>query len=115
MKNTAQEPENGLTINNELPLHDICYLQSKIFLALAETIEIQLEDDFFSMDWYDPTCYASEILDAKYEKVIVDDVIDQLDHLNTQQKMTLKESSMSILNYLMALWEFILTENFTLI
>jgi hypothetical protein len=53
---------------------------------MAETIEIQLRDDFFGMDWYDPTCYASEILDAKYEKVLVDDVIDQLDHLNGQQK-----------------------------
>jgi hypothetical protein len=42
------------------------------------------------MDWYDPTCYASEILDAKYEKVLVDVVIDQLDHLNTQQKNNLK-------------------------
>ncbi len=46
---------------------------------------------FFGMDWYDPTCYASEILDAKYEKVLVDDVIDQLDHLNTQQKNDLKQ------------------------
>ncbi len=42
------------------------------------------------MDWYDPTCYASEILDAKYEKALVDDVIDQLDHLSTQQKNDLK-------------------------
>ncbi len=38
------------------------------------------------MDWYDPTCYASEILDAKYEKVLGDDVMVQLDHLNAQQK-----------------------------
>jgi hypothetical protein len=57
---------------------------------MAKTIEIQLENDYFCMDWYDPTCYASEILDAKYEKVIVDDVIDQLDHLNAQQKNDLK-------------------------
>jgi hypothetical protein len=42
------------------------------------------------MDWYDPTCYASEILDAKYDKVLDDDVIDQLDHLNAQQKDDLK-------------------------
>jgi hypothetical protein len=42
------------------------------------------------MDWYDPTCYAYEILGAKYEKVLVDDVIDQLDHLNAQQKNDLK-------------------------
>ena len=68
--------------DNELPLRDTRYIQSKDFLAMAETIEIQLEDDFFGMDSYDPTCYASEILDAKYENVLVDDVIDQLDHLN---------------------------------
>ena len=77
--------------DNELPLRDLCNLQSKEFLAMAETIEIQLEDDFFGVDWYDPTCYASEILDAKYEKVLVDDVIDQLDHLNVQQKNDLKK------------------------
>jgi hypothetical protein len=40
------------------PLRDTRYLQSKDFLAMAETLEIQLEDDFFGMDWYDPTCYA---------------------------------------------------------
>ncbi len=33
--------------DNELPLRDTCYLQSKDFLAMAETIEIQLEDEFF--------------------------------------------------------------------
>jgi hypothetical protein len=77
--------------DNELPLRDTCFLQSKDFLAMEETIEIQLEDDFFGMEWYDPTCYASEILDAKYEKVLVDDVIDQLDHLNVQQKNDLKK------------------------
>jgi hypothetical protein len=43
------------------------------------------------MDWYDPTCYASEILDAKNEKVFVDDIIDQLDHLTAQQKNDLKQ------------------------
>jgi hypothetical protein len=43
------------------------------------------------MDLYDPTCYATEILDAKYEKVLVDDVIDQLDHLNAQVKTDLQQ------------------------
>jgi hypothetical protein len=56
--------------DNKLTMRDTRYLQSKDFLAMAETIEIQLEDEFFSMDWYDPTCYASEILDAEYEKVL---------------------------------------------
>ncbi len=77
--------------DNELPMRDTRYLQHKDFLSMAETIEIQLEDEFFGMDWYDPTCYASEILDAKYEKVIVDDVIDQLDHLDEQQKNDLEK------------------------
>ncbi len=36
--------------DNELPLCDTHYLQSKDFLAMAETIEIQLEDFFFGMD-----------------------------------------------------------------
>ncbi len=43
------------------------------------------------MDWYDPTCYAAEILDAKYEKVHIDDVVDQLNHLNDQQKTDIKQ------------------------
>ena len=43
------------------------------------------------MDWYDPTCYATEILDAKYEKVEVDEVINQLNHLNTEQKDDLRK------------------------
>jgi hypothetical protein len=34
--------------DNELPMRDTCYLQSKDFLAMAETIEIQLEDDFLA-------------------------------------------------------------------
>ncbi len=73
-----------------LPLHETRYLQSKDFLAMAKTIEIQLEDECFGMDLYDPTCHASEILDAKYEKFLVDDVIDQFDHLNAQQMNDLK-------------------------
>jgi hypothetical protein len=35
-------------MNNELPLHDTRYLQSKDFLAMTETMEIQLEDDFLA-------------------------------------------------------------------
>ncbi len=38
------------------------------------------------MDWYDPTCYASEILDAKYGKVSTDNVVNQLSHLSNKQK-----------------------------
>jgi hypothetical protein len=30
------------------------------------------------MDWYDPTCYAIKILDARYKKVQIYDVVNQL-------------------------------------
>jgi hypothetical protein len=57
---------------------------------MAEIVEIQQEEALFGMNWYNPTCYAVEILDAKYEKAEVDEVINQLNHLNTEQKEDLK-------------------------
>jgi hypothetical protein len=45
------------------------------------------------MDWFDPTCCATEILDAKYENGLSwwSEVINQLDHLNLKQKKDLKK------------------------
>jgi hypothetical protein len=65
---------------NELPLHDPHILKDKDFVSMAEIIEIQQEVELFGIDWYDPTCYAVEILDAKYEKVQIDEVVNQLEH-----------------------------------
>ncbi len=48
------------------------------------------EVELYGMDWYDPTCYAIEILDAKYEKIATNDYVEQLDHLTPQQKKDLK-------------------------
>ncbi len=73
--------------DNELQLHNPHLLQNKEFEVMAEKLEVQQEEDFFGMDWYDPTCYATEILDAKYEKVEVDEAINQLNHLNLEQKL----------------------------
>jgi hypothetical protein len=36
---------------------------------MAEMTAIQQEVVLFGIDWYDPTCYAIKILDAKYKKV----------------------------------------------
>ncbi len=55
--------------NNELPLHNPHHLQNKVFEAMARTIEVQQEEKLFGMEWYDPTWYATEILDAKYEMI----------------------------------------------
>jgi hypothetical protein len=72
--------------NNKLPLHNPHFLQNKDFEAMAEIIQVQQEEALVGMNWYDPTCYATEILDAKYKKVGVDEVINQLNHLNPEQK-----------------------------
>ena len=53
---------------------------------MAEIIDVHQEIELYGMDWYYPTCYATEILDAKYEKVSTDDYVNQLHHLTTQQK-----------------------------
>ncbi len=58
---------------------------------MTENIEIQQEVWFFGMDWYDPTCFAIEILDAKYEMVWIEDVVKPLEYLSTQQKADLKQ------------------------
>jgi hypothetical protein len=77
--------------DNELPMHNPCHLDNKEYLAMAETLEVQRDtEQLFGMDWYNPTSYASEILDAKYEEVSMDDVVDQLTHLNDKHKQDLK-------------------------
>jgi hypothetical protein len=67
--------------DNKLPMHDPLHLEDKEYLAMTEILEVQYEaEQLFSMDWYNPTCYASEILDTKYGEVSMDDVVDQLTH-----------------------------------
>jgi hypothetical protein len=63
------------------------HLDDKEYLAMAEVLEVQGEaEQLFGMDWFNPTCYASEILDTKYGQVSTDDVVNQLTHLNDKQK-----------------------------
>jgi hypothetical protein len=58
---------------------------------MAEVLEVHCEaKQLFGMDWYNPTCYASETLNAKHGKVSTDDVGNQLTHLNDKQKQDLK-------------------------
>ncbi len=58
---------------------------------MAEFIENQQEVEYFGMKWYDPTCFAVEILDAKYEKVQIKDVVKPIEYLSTQQNADLKQ------------------------
>ncbi len=54
---------------------------------MEDMYKIQLEDKLFGKDWLQ--CYATHILGARYKFTDVKDVIDQLTHLNTQQKADL--------------------------
>ncbi len=51
--------------DNELPLRDPYSLTNRDTLAMVEILEIQQEVELYGMDWYDPTCYATDILDEK--------------------------------------------------
>ncbi len=54
---------------------------------MAESLEVHREEEqIFGRDWYDPDFCATEILDAKYEKVDIDNLIGQLTHLSAAQK-----------------------------
>jgi hypothetical protein len=77
--------------DSNLPMRDPRQLDDKEYLAMAEILEVQQEaEEIFGMEWYDPTCYALEILDAKYGQVSTDEVADQLNHLTADQKHDLK-------------------------
>jgi hypothetical protein len=72
-------------------MHNPHQLDDKEYLDMAEVLKVQCKaEQLFGMDWYGPTCYASEILDAKYGKLSTDYVVDQSSHLNVKQKQDLK-------------------------
>ncbi len=54
---------------------------------MENIIHIQIEDEIFGEDWFE--CFATEILDAKYDKTDVADVAKGLTHLNAHQKADL--------------------------
>ncbi len=57
------------------------------FDAMEDIFHIQVEDKLFSEDWL--KCFATKILDTKYEKTDVVEVVKGLTHLNTHQKADL--------------------------
>jgi hypothetical protein len=73
--------------DSELPMQDPKYLDNSNYLAMAESLEVHREEEqLFGRDWYNPDCYATKILDAKYKKVNTDGVVEQLTHLSKTQK-----------------------------
>ncbi len=57
------------------------------FDAMKDKFHIQVKDEIFGKDWGE--CFATEILDAKYEKTDVVEVVKGLIHLIAPQKSDL--------------------------
>ena len=70
-----------------IQLHPPGGLDSNEFNAMEDLFHIQVNDEIFSEDWLE--CFATEILDAKYEKTDVAEVLNELIHLNAHQKADL--------------------------
>jgi hypothetical protein len=68
-------------------LHPPGGLDLKEFNAMEDMFHIQVEDKIFGEDWLE--CFATEILDAKYEKTDAAEVVKGLAHLNAHQKADL--------------------------
>jgi hypothetical protein len=70
-----------------ISLHLPCGLNSKEFNAMEDMFHKQVKDELFGEDWL--KCFATEILDAKYEKTDAAEVIKRPTHLNVHQKADL--------------------------
>ena len=75
---------------NELPMQDLLYMDNQEFLAMANVVEQQCLEELYGMDWHDPTCYAIEILDAKYDAISIENVLEECTHLSEEQRADLQ-------------------------
>ncbi len=57
------------------------------FDAMEDMFHIQVKDKLFGEDWLE--CFATKIMDAKYERTDVVEVVKRLTHLNAHQKADL--------------------------
>jgi hypothetical protein len=67
-----------------IPLCPSGGLDSKEFDAIEVMFHIQVKDKIFGEDWRE--CFATEILDAKYERTDVAEVVKGFTHLKAHQK-----------------------------
>ncbi len=82
------------------------------FDAIEDMFHIQVKDKLFSEDWLE--CFATEILDAKYERKNVIEVVKGLTHLNAHQKQICFECYKRTIRCLVELLESIHTKRYTL-
>jgi hypothetical protein len=73
--------ENMEWFDCSIPLHSPGGLDLNKFNAMEDMFHIQVKDELFDEDWLE--CFATEILDVKYERIDVVEVIKGLTHQNT--------------------------------
>lgn len=73
---------------NQIPLRNPRDFRDSDYAVLAECFMIQTEDELFGEDWMES--YVTKILDAKYEKMDIDEVIKVQTHLPISQKEDLR-------------------------
>jgi hypothetical protein len=66
-----------------IPLCPPGCLDSKEFNAMKDMFHIQVKDELFGEDWL--KYFANKIMDAKYEKTDVTEIVKGLYHLNAHQ------------------------------
>ncbi len=74
---------------------------------------IQVEDKLFGEDWI--KCFAAKILDAKYERTVIVEVVKGLTYLNLHQKADLLQVNQENNQMLMENLAFIHTNRYRLI
>jgi hypothetical protein len=62
-------------------------LDSNKFDTMEDMFHIQVKDELFGKDWLE--CFTTDILDAKYERTDVVEVVKGLTHLDAHQKADL--------------------------
>jgi hypothetical protein len=76
---------------NTLKMREPWSLHNSDYLAMADTFEIQIEEEeIFGEDWLE-SYMTNTILDAKYDAVSIDQVVKEQSHLNAEQQKDLKE------------------------
>ena len=75
---------------NIIQMREPHVLDNKEFLAMADSIEIQTEFENVCGDWHE-SYLSAPILDAKYEKVNIDDVVADQTHLSKSQQEDMRQ------------------------
>ena len=68
-----------------LPLRDPIGLDAETFDTMEDSLFLEQEDELLRKDWLDYS--ATEILDAKYNDLNIDKVMNETDHLTDSQKI----------------------------